>query len=188
MSQFQEFPGAPYSFFIPLAALSILPGPDVQVSRFIPKVLNATNTRADYSLFINYRTLHPEHRSPTIVGMIAGSFARTVEASDPDAIVQTACEQLRATYGSALPQPIATKVTGWTKDPFALGSYSFLTAGTGEATYTQLEDPILSAGGVPWLIFAGEAANSWPYPAEVHGAWLSGSRAANVVISSKDKA
>lgn len=108
---------------------------------------------------------------------------------DPTLVINTFYAELRSAFGgNKLPFPIASKISGWSKDPYALGSYSFMAPGTSEKTYTDLGTPVLTASGVPWLVIAGEAAGSWPYPSTVHGAWAAGRKAAEVMIASKGKA
>jgi monoamine oxidase len=67
-------------------------------------------------------------------------------------------------------------------DPFALGSYSFLPAGATPADRDALAAPIRDR-----LLLAGEA--TWvDAPATVHGALLSGRRAAEVLLGSDARA
>src|SRR5688572_20933263 len=71
-----------------------------------------------------------------------------------------------------LPEPDGWLVTRWAADPFALGSYSFLPPGATPDDRKALAAPVGDR-----LFFAGEAT-SVEYPATVHGAYLSGRRAA----------
>jgi monoamine oxidase len=66
-------------------------------------------------------------------------------------------------------------VTRWGSDPFAGGSYSSLTPGSTPEDYDTLAAPI---GNV--LFFAGEHTHR-EHPATVHGAYLSGLRAADEI-------
>lgn len=112
--------------------------------------------------------------SPVLIGFSAGDDARQVESLDDRAIVSEAMATLRTMFGSATPEPIATQVTRWSRDPFAFGSYSFSAVGSRPADRTTLARP--EADGR--LCFAGEAC-SWEYPGTVHGAYLSGLAAAD---------
>lgn len=72
--------------------------------------------------------------------------------------------------------------TRWAADPFALGSYSFLPVGATPADRAALAAPIQDR-----LLLAGEA--TWvDAPATVHGALLSGRRAAEVLLGSDARA
>ena len=70
-----------------------------------------------------------------------------------------------------MPLPSETIVTRWKRDPFACGSYSFV----GPRTQTGDYDVMARSHGP--LHFAGEATCG-THPATVHGAYLSGLRAA----------
>jgi monoamine oxidase len=84
---------------------------------------------------------------------------------------------LRRIYGSAIPEPVGYQISRWASDPFALGSYSYLPIGA-----TPKMRDSLAASVNRTLFFAGEATHR-QYPATVHGAYLSGLRAAQEVIA-----
>jgi monoamine oxidase len=71
-----------------------------------------------------------------------------------------------------VPEPTGAIVTRWAADPFALGSYSYLAVGSSNDDRRALAQP---AGAR--LFFAGEATSA-AHAATVHGALLSGRRAA----------
>ncbi len=72
-------------------------------------------------------------------------------------------------------EPIDWLVTRWRADPYSRGSYSFLARGASSEDRELIAEP---SGGV--LFFAGEATDL-DYPATVHGALLSGRRAAEQI-------
>ncbi len=74
-----------------------------------------------------------------------------------------------------IPSPVGHIITRWRQDPFALGSYSYLAKGSKPAHRADLAAPIHGR-----LFFAGEATHPG-YPATVHGALLSGQRAAKEI-------
>lgn len=76
-----------------------------------------------------------------------------------------------------VPDPSGILVTRWSADEFARGSYSYLAVGSTPADRLALAAPVGDR-----LFFAGEATHSL-YPATVHGALLSGERAAAEVIA-----
>lgn len=86
-----------------------------------------------------------------------------------------AVEVLRRTLPD-LPEPIAVHVTDWTSDPLALGSYSYVPVGGSPDDMAQL-----ASSPSPRLHFAGEHTEP-RYFGTVHGAFVSGRRAANVVL------
>ena len=77
---------------------------------------------------------------------------------------------------SALPALTDFKFTRWRADPYAYGSYSFLARGARTAQRKDLAAPIGP------LFFAGEATSS-DYSSTVHGALLSGRRAAAEILA-----
>src|SRR5688572_7447583 len=79
-----------------------------------------------------------------------------------------------------VPEPDGWLITRWAADPFALGSYSFLPPGATPADRETLAAPVDGR-----LFFAGEAT-SVDFPATVHGAYLSGRRAAAEVDDKAD--
>ena len=85
-----------------------------------------------------------------------------------------AANELRALasmYG-VIPPPVDALITRWRSDPWARGSYSYVPPGSSYQRYAALGEPI---GGK--LFFAGEATHV-EFPSTVHGAFLSGIRAA----------
>lgn len=122
--------------------------------------------------WVDWISLVRQTGRPILVGFNAAQQAVDLEAQSDDVIVAAAMDVLRTMYGSAIPTPIATRVTRWGTDPYALGSYSSNALGSKPAMRDTLATPI---GGR--LFFAGEAT-SRTYFGTVHGAYLSGLRAA----------
>ena len=116
------------------------------------------------------------HGEPTLLTFSAGPAAiATREWSDVD-IVDSVMAQLRRLYGDATPEPTHVTITHWQEDPFALGSYAYMTLGSATEDHDVLATPI---GGV--LHLAGEA--TWTDdPATVPAAMYSGHRAACRVL------
>lgn len=110
--------------------------------------------------------------APTLVAFTGGEFSRETRANWTDAeMVAAALEALERGYGEPIPAPVATRVTRWATDPFALGSYASFTPGTGAAELAALAAPVGRIG------FAGEHTHEG-HPMTVHGAMLSGIREA----------
>ena len=108
---------------------------------------------------------------PVLLGFNAGEFGYEIESWSDEEIVASAMQTLRIIYGDRIPQPEGYLVTRWGRDPFALGSYSHIPPFASGADYDALARPAEN------LFFAGEATHRM-YPATVHGAYLSGWRAA----------
>jgi polyamine oxidase len=74
-------------------------------------------------------------------------------------------------FGS-VPQPAEALTTGWTEDPWALGSYSYVPIGARVDDMRSLAEPVSDR-----LLLAGEATAPTSY-GTVHAAFASGLRAA----------
>jgi monoamine oxidase len=112
---------------------------------------------------------------PILVAFNAGRFGRTTESWSDETIVTAVTEVLRTLYGTGIPAPEAWQITRWAGDPLAGGSYSYLAPGSRPRDRDTLAAPLSNL-----LFFAGEATSK-EYPSTVHGAYLSGRRAAEEV-------
>ncbi|KAI5867055.1 vacuolar protein sorting 33A-like protein [Durotheca rogersii] len=112
---------------------------------------------------------------PALIGLMAGDAGFDTEHSGNDELVAEATEVLRSVYGAKVPSPIHSIVTRWGSDKFARGSYS--SAGPS----MHLEDYQTMAQPVGNLLFAGEHTTD-THPATVHGAYLTGLRAASEIV------
>ncbi|KAL1984375.1 hypothetical protein VTN96DRAFT_9236 [Rasamsonia emersonii] len=113
---------------------------------------------------------------PVLVALLAGEAAYQVETMKDADIIAEAMSQLRTIFKDvAVPDPLETIVTRWASDRFTRGSYSYVAAEARPGDYDLLAKPVGN------LHFAGEA--TWgTHPATVHGAYLSGLRAAAEII------
>ena len=117
-------------------------------------------------------SLSRQLNQPILVGFNAADFGRQIESWTDAQIINSAMTTLRLIYGSKIPNPVGYQITRWGSDPFTLGSYSFLQVGS---TPKMRDD--LAANINQTIFFAGEATNRL-YPGTVHGAYLSGLKAA----------
>lgn len=116
--------------------------------------------------------LHTVSGEPVIATLRGGSVARRIEALDDEATVAEGLAALRAMYGDQVPEPVAHKVTRWSLDPFARGSYSYPGIDSDPGDRDALAEPVDGR-----LFFAGEATHAKD-ASTVHGALLSGRREA----------
>jgi hypothetical protein len=115
---------------------------------------------------------------PTLIALMAGDAAHYAEETSNDQLIKEVTDRLDQMFApNDVPLPSETIVTRWNKDPFACGSYSYV----GPRTQTGDYDVMARPHGP--LHFAGEAT-SGTHPATVHGAYLSGLRAAAEVVES----
>ena len=119
--------------------------------------------------------------NPGLTAFISGKQAQEMEHRTDKEIIHEVLSSLEVIYGKTLPKPINYKITRWNSDPFSRGSYSFIPVNSTGKYYSRLAEPVNGQ-----LFFAGEATNR-NYPASVHGAYLSGLRAAGEIISDKAK-
>lgn len=112
------------------------------------------------------------------VAFVAGRFAQALEKEGPGAATDYCLQGLQAIFGTdALKFVRQTAETAWHTNPLTYGSYSFARPGGTPARET-LAQPIDHR-----LFFAGEATMTHTY-STVHGAHLSGQRAAAEVLAS----
>lgn len=112
---------------------------------------------------------------PLLMAYFGGELSRELEARDE--LVAFAREELCRVFGSDIMDELGpTLSTAWGRDPHALGSYSAALPGHANSR-AVLAEPVSAR-----LQFAGEAASA-NYYGTLHGAWSSGTRAAERVIA-----
>ncbi|MGI9253763.1 MAG: flavin monoamine oxidase family protein [Thermomicrobiales bacterium] len=107
----------------------------------------------------------------------AGQYGIDIEKKSDAQIASEAHGVLRGIYGGSIPNPSGYLVTKWMRDPFSYGSYAHVPPGSNTSDYGLLAQPC-----GPRLFLAGEHTIR-DYPNTVHGAYLSGERAAKQVRS-----
>jgi monoamine oxidase len=112
---------------------------------------------------------------PILLCFNAGEYGLAIEQRSDDDIVVSAMTVLRNIFGDDVPDPEAALITRWNADPFAGGSYSHYAPGACPDDVEALAESVEAV-----LFFAGEATYA-EHPATVHGAFLSGVRAAHEI-------
>lgn len=113
---------------------------------------------------------------PVLVALMAGDAAHHAEAVCDADLIAEVTQQLARIFPQALvPEPSEAIVTRWGKDRFARGSYSYVAPLAEAGDYDAMAKPVGN------LHFAGEATCG-THPATVHGAYISGLRAASEVV------
>jgi len=113
---------------------------------------------------------------PMLVALMAGDAAHQVEEAADQDLVLDVTNRLAAAFGLAQrPIPTEAIITRWKRDPYARGSYSYLGPTAQPGDYDAMAKPLGN------LFFAGEATCG-THPATVHGAYISGLRAAAEVV------
>ena len=113
---------------------------------------------------------------PQLIALIAGDAAHEAETMQDSHIVAEVTRELAKMYNTeSIPEPTETIVTRWGRDRFARGTYSYVGPASVPGDYDAMAKPVGN------LYFAGEATCG-THPATVHGAYLSGLRAASDII------
>jgi monoamine oxidase len=112
---------------------------------------------------------------PTLVALMAGDAAFHTEKTPDEQLIGEATQVLKSVFGPSIPNPTEAVVTRWGQDKFSRGSYSY----TGPNF--EPEDYEVMAKSIGNLFFAGEHTCG-THPATVHGAYISGLRAASEVL------
>ena len=122
----------------------------------------------EISFFVN---MNKYTSNPVIMAFAAGKFGKSLENNSDEDVTERVMKILQTMYGNNIPNPSGLIRTKWHNDPFAFGSYSTMPVGAKAADRDMLAQPVKN------LFFAGEATSK-NYPATVHGAFLSGIKAA----------
>jgi monoamine oxidase len=112
---------------------------------------------------------------PTLLALMAGDAAFHTENAPNEELIEEATKVLKSVFGQAVPNPIEAVVTRWGQDQFARGSYSYTGPNFKPEDYEVMAKPIEN------LFFAGEHTCG-THPATVHGAYISGLRAASEIL------
>ena len=115
--------------------------------------------------------LYPATGLPMLMMFNAGNAATELERLSDADTVALALAALGEMYGTT-PQPRDARVTRWLSDPWSRGAYSYVPIGASFEQHAKLAAPVDNR-----LFFAGEATTE-DHPATVHGAYLTGQRAA----------
>jgi monoamine oxidase len=119
--------------------------------------------------------------TPTLVGWVGGPAAERLSGRTEDEIVATAtgvlARALAISRDKVLAAVVAATAADWKQDPWARGAYSWIPAGALDAP-ADLAEPVDDT-----LFFAGEATDTAGYRGTVHGALVTGLRAAAEVLS-----
>jgi monoamine oxidase len=121
-----------------------------------------------------------DENSPVLVGWAAGPVADRLSGKTDTEIIAAGMESLARAFGT---DTIASSiedatVANWGQERWSRGAYSWIPAGALDAP------AILATPVADTLFFAGEATDTAGYRGTVHGAMVSGVRAARQVIAS----
>ena len=121
----------------------------------------------------NWECMNYAHTGkPILLCFSMGNYAKYQESLADSIITSDIMSVLRNTYEQNIPAPVDVFFTKWASDKFSYGAYSFTSVGNTPKTYYEISAPIDDL-----IYFAGEHTHK-DYPATIHGAYLSGLRAA----------
>ncbi len=129
---------------------------------------------ADRGQWAETISLYPYMGQPILAMLNSAAYGTRLEQLSDREVVARAVAALSNMYGD-VPPPRDARITRWRSDPWTHGSYSYVPAGSSFAEHAALGKPVGDK-----LFFAGEATSE-DYPATVHGAYLSGVRAARQI-------
>lgn len=115
----------------------------------------------------------PASAGPVVLAFNPGERGRRVESASPTELLAGAMPIGRRLFGADVTE---VRCSGWTRDPYALGSYSYHAPGSGPDDRRRLQEPVSDR-----LYLAGEAIGV-DNPGTVHGALQSGRRAATELL------
>ncbi|XP_068639643.1 lysine-specific histone demethylase 1 homolog 3-like [Aristolochia californica] len=115
--------------------------------------------------------------APVLIALVVGKAAIDGQDMSSSDHVGHALMVLRKLFGEdSVPDPVASVVTNWGRDPFSRGAYSYVAVGASGEDYDILGRPVENC-----LFFAGEATCK-EHPDTVGGAMMSGLREAVRII------
>ncbi|MEA5421090.1 FAD-dependent oxidoreductase [Spirulina sp. CCNP1310] len=129
--------------------------------------------RGKYSYFLNARTFSPANALMTF-GL--GNYGLKLESQGDEVIAADVQQTLKRIFGGNIPEPEQVLVSRWTADPWARGAYSYAAVGSRPQDFNALGASVRDV-----LFFAGEHTIA-KYRGTVHGAYLSGERAAKELL------
>jgi len=128
---------------------------------------------SDWPEIVNF---HKIAGLPVLLAFSAGAAGEQNELRSDAELVACLMGCLRKMYGQNIPEPSGHLITRWNQDPFSLGSYSYTPVGSKQSQRRHIGMPVENR-----VFFAGEATSQL-FPSTVHGAFLSGVRAAYEIM------
>jgi monoamine oxidase len=132
-------------------------------------------TRDKFNYFVNVNKFHPSVNG--LMTFAYSNYARQTEAMTDAQIIDEIMLHLKDIYGNSIPNPTNMLRTKWQTNENSYGAYSFTQVGTEMRHFDDLAEEVNDR-----LFFAGEHTEA-DYFSTAHGAYLSGIREADKIIS-----
>lgn len=131
-----------------------------------------TQPKGRWNYWLNYRTFSTAN---VLLGLSVGAYAPVADRMSDAEMAADALAALRDVWGDDVGRPLRTLTTHWSTDRHTLGAYSYPRPGNRPAHFDGLAEPVAGR-----LFLCGEHT-LFDYHGTVHGAYLSGLRAAEQV-------
>lgn len=132
----------------------------------------ASDNRSRWSYGFNHAAVNG---ASVLTAVSTGDYAARMDGTGLQAQVSDAMKVLRGAFGRSMPSPVQSLASRWSRQDATQGAYSFAKAGVVPSDWDAFRAIDKR------LTFAGEHT-IWTYHSTVHGAYLSGIRAAKDVI------
>jgi len=133
------------------------------------------DTKGKFNYFMNMLKFLPTTNS--LMTFAYGDYASVTETMNDAQVINEVMAQLKAIYGTGIPNPTNMLRTKWGQNINTFGSYSFASNDITSADFDTMAKEISNK-----LFFAGEHTIR-DYRGTVHGAYLSGIREADKIIA-----
>jgi len=147
-----------------------------------PDTTSAVYSRTNPPMWWTSNYGRPAQPEQVWTAFVSGDWARELLAKaheqGTDTMMLEALTSLEQATGQSLPQPKTMRLVNWLADPYTQGGYSYPSPGHASARQSL-------ARALAPLFWAGEATAPWHQTATVHGAIVSGRRAAQEVLASR---
>lgn len=125
--------------------------------------------RGKFNYFLNMKNFA---KANALMTFAFGDYSKQTEQMTDQAILEEIMTHLKHIYGKNIPQPTQFLRTKWNENPYSYGAYSFPAKGGSSGLFEVFEEAVNEQ-----VFFAGEHTIR-DYRGTVHGAYLSGIRAA----------
>ena len=126
--------------------------------------------------WFNILDMSEPYKKPMYLFLFGGPYSQWIDHASDEQVWAFIHDGLNQNFKHIPLKPKSMTVTHWGSDPYSYGSFSFPTPQYSKALVDTLTTPIQNK-----IYFAGEHTN-FEYSGTVHGAYLSGQRAAKQVL------
>lgn len=138
-------------------------------------LIRATEDKTHFPTFFNNHL--PFTGDAVLTARVAGTRVTEFNTLDDEEASARVMEVLRKAFGREIPEPVGMLRSRWADDPFTAGAYSTYDLGVPSSELrARFETPVGRR-----LYFAGEHTHP-DRPSTVHGAYLTGQRAARQIL------